>query len=308
MNTQHPGFSTFLFEAQTRDGCAVVGGGIARAGGDTGRRELAESVAQLELRHAADPHELDYLLATHVCAHCAAGILVLGLSVRVPGFPGPAGGILGSPHRAIGSARGLAESIGDGFSVATRPGGPGIALAGTAGQARQLLSTAGAAEDGMDGLQRIGEAAVEAGIRLAVLVADGTGVPDAGGVMTLEGTHCACRSPRGVPAQPLGGGGAERPSHPFGRARTPITEHPGKWRSQRACAREVSGPPPGAFARGGAGGLADAVDPGVDGLGCIVAAEGEFGLQVDRLFDELHAAAAGQPRADGGVEIGNVLV
>lgn len=181
------GLRTFLFEAHTGDGCAVVGGGISLAAADAGGQELAASMARLTASAATDPRELDRLLASHVRAHCPAHVRVVGLSVCVPGCPGPAGGIVGSPHRQIGSADSMAEPIGSGFSVAAHPGGPGIALQGTPEQAQRLLDATIPGDGGMAVLEHLGQRAAAAGIRLAVMVADGTGSSRPGAVAALEG-------------------------------------------------------------------------------------------------------------------------
>lgn len=182
--------TTFVFQEFTGDGYPVAAGGICPfLFAAEGKEALRQAVRSYQVAHNTDTFALDYSLAAWLKQHCPADLYAVGVSIRVPGIPGPTGGVIGYPRQTISSADGISEPIGHGLSVAAYPGGPGIVINGSPDLAEQIIRTVQPGTGGEETLRQLADHALKLGISTALLVADGTGTELPGCVMILEGGH-----------------------------------------------------------------------------------------------------------------------
>lgn len=179
-------FRTFIFKEYTKDGYPVLGAGIYPYYTNNDIIYLLSSINKFKIDLLDDPFYIDYALASYINKICPNNIYALGLSINLPNISSQTGGIIGNPHNRGSSAEGLSEDIGNGLSVAAYPGGPGVAIYGSAEEAELILKTVKPEEGGKEKLDRMTDKAKELGIDIAIMISDGTGVKSQGCVMTLE--------------------------------------------------------------------------------------------------------------------------
>lgn len=185
----------------TSEGVGFAVAALCHREGGLSADRLRAAFDTLRIRAGDDAFDVDLQLAQFAQRECPPTVAALGVSVSVPGASGPSGGIIGDPRvpPCPGSER--TEEIGHGLAVAARPGGPGIVVFGPRSLAERVLVSWGVTptlwtlrgtqspKSRCDPLSLSGqlcELARRFGAPLAMAVADGTGVPVAGGVAVLQ--------------------------------------------------------------------------------------------------------------------------
>lgn len=192
--------TALVSQGVTADGLGFAVAGVCRRASGLTAAGLAAVFEALTIRLPVDAFDLDLRLAQYARHQCPPTVVALGLSVLVPGVPGPCGAIIGDPGVPPGSACERAEAIGHGLSMAARPGGPGIVVLGPPSLAERVLSGVTPTFRTLRGEQspkrrcdplccplccQLCEIARRFGAPLALAVTDGTGAPAPGGVAVL---------------------------------------------------------------------------------------------------------------------------
>lgn len=177
---------TFIFRRQTCEGLSLCGAGICASEDCAKADAVIAALTHLRVGNTVDPFDLDCRLAEYVADICPESILAIGLSLDVPGASGPSGGIIGNPRVTIESADGRATDIGHGLSLVALPGGPGIVVLGTPGDAERVLCPVCGAGTDYTVIPDLIRHIQGAGIALAMAVADGSATRCTGGVATLD--------------------------------------------------------------------------------------------------------------------------
>jgi hypothetical protein len=126
-----------------------------------------------------NPILIDRYLAGNLIPLCPEKLIVLGVSINLPGGAGPSGGIIGNPHREVFSARGEFEDIGCGLTLFARPEGPGIVFSGGISQRESLRKNLLNIYDRDNIIALISNMAKTGKFRLVMAIFDGT--PSLGG-------------------------------------------------------------------------------------------------------------------------------
>lgn len=185
---------TFIFKEHTKESYEVIGAGIYTYNAKNDIIYLMSSLKEFKIRLVDDPFYIDYVLCSYIKKNCPKSIYALGVSIYLPGVKSQTGGIIGNPHSRITSADGLSEDLGHGLSAAAYPGGPGIIICGTTTEAEIILKTVNPEEGGKKSLSIMLNKAKSLGIKMAVLISDGSGIKSQGCVITLENNAVRCIS------------------------------------------------------------------------------------------------------------------
>ena len=181
--------AAFTFSGDGRGGFGFAGAVICPAEKETELAQLAAGFAEYHASSDADPYDIDHRFAEFATRVCPDWICALGMSFRVPGAMGPAGGIIGSPRQVISSAAGTAEDLGNGLSVAALPGGPGVVIQGTPAQAARVSAAFSSAENGSTFAAKLTPRLRAERIELAIAVCDGSGPGMQGCALALNGAE-----------------------------------------------------------------------------------------------------------------------
>lgn len=185
---------TFIFKEYTKDSYQVIGAGIYPCNTKNDIIYLISSLKKFQIKPIDDPFYVDYALSSYITKNCPKSINALGVSIYIPSIKSQTGGIIGNPHSRGTSADGLSEYLGNGLSVAAYPGGPGIIICGTTKEAEMTLKTVKPEDGGKKSLSIMLNKAKSLGIKMAVLISDGSGTKSQGCVMTLENNAVRCIS------------------------------------------------------------------------------------------------------------------
>lgn len=181
-------FATFLMKDYTKDGYPIAMAGICPFGLTHSMKiELQNLMQNYSFPKTKDIFEIDYFMANYFSQKAPSYILAWGITLHIPGNPGPTGGIIGNPHIDINSADGSSEDIGNGLSVAAYPGGPGIVIAGNSAMAKKILNQVKPAQGGKTPLMLMAKNALDIYIPTAIMITDGTGPNIIGCAMAIEG-------------------------------------------------------------------------------------------------------------------------
>lgn len=175
----------FLIGGQTKDGFPYLA---------AGKQSLPDPQYFIVLRSLLDkfsvpphcsPQSLDRLLAAEL-SKARPWPDLIGCTIKVPGIPGPTGGVLGKPsHKAIPAANNL-EILGDGWKILSFQGSPGLAYKEAAGRTFYPEIK----REGIPGKELLLQLAVQAyssGVEELIAITDGTGKSARGSALIQYG-------------------------------------------------------------------------------------------------------------------------
>lgn len=147
---------------------------------------FTESLRELRLCCESDVVEIDRRPAALLAERAPNWLEAVGVSLHVPGAPGPTGGIIGSPRDDVVSAHGACRLPGGDLSVCALPGGPGLVAAADPVCVEALLDGVGAGAWGRDVLDEVRAKLDASRVPVAIAVCDGTGPGRWPSAMTYE--------------------------------------------------------------------------------------------------------------------------
>lgn len=148
---------------------------------------LGRAAGGCRLEPGDDERTVDWKLCKALLEADTDAMPAIGASIRAPWVRRPCGGVLGSPNQSPRSAEGVLECLEEGVCLFTLPGKLGVAAVADPDILKRVLrgvdfEGAGllkAREAILTGLERMG-------IETAILVADGCGPENTGGVSVLD--------------------------------------------------------------------------------------------------------------------------
>lgn len=161
---------------------------------------LGRAVGRCRLEPGDDERTVDWKLCKALLEADTEAMPVVGASIRAPWVRQPCGGVLGSPNQSPRSAEGVLECLEEGVCLFTLPGKLGVAAVADPGILERVLRGVDfeqtcllkAREAILRGLER-------RGIETAILVADGCGPENTGGISILyEGRRIHGRFKEGL--------------------------------------------------------------------------------------------------------------
>ena len=139
-------------------------------------REHLLRLQRLDFSAVTDFYLLDLRIAEVVCDNSPDGLFAAGVSVRVDGMPVSTGGVIGSPRQKILSAEDVeAEDLGNGLSLLSFAGGPGLLAACPLDTATRLYRSLENINDPKDRSLFILSALSKLSVDTFMLVQDGSG-------------------------------------------------------------------------------------------------------------------------------------
>ncbi|MDR1731678.1 MAG: hypothetical protein LBR61_06240 [Synergistaceae bacterium] len=160
-------------------------GGFCQSGTERLCEEEMRRLEHLNLSSCRDLFLLDKKAAEAVQERAKSFIYAVGITFRHPEICASTGGVLGNPNREGRSSEGTTEDIGNGFSMFSHPGGPGVVIRG---DAETLEPLARMSFNGLKGGKKaeIAEAVLrENAVEVYMILTDGTG-PDAEGILRIR--------------------------------------------------------------------------------------------------------------------------
>jgi len=176
-------YEGLLTHVKTREGAIIAAGGICQKGYAADWQRQLQKLESIPFRMTSDLFDIDYTLACALKNIAEDTLLLVGASVRLPvqlSVGQSTGGVLGDPRMEITSSDGVAAAMENGFSLYTRPGGPGIAVSAGPEAAKRL------AKEAKTGLgkpwweKHFCTCVRECGADMGILVFDGTGTATGG--------------------------------------------------------------------------------------------------------------------------------
>lgn len=167
----------FAFSGKTLDNHSVIGAGICDKIYSRDVKQYFKNIDKINLgaNDKSKPFEIDYLLNARVASLAPDYVYGLALSVNVENAKGFTGGIIGKPGSLGQTSDGLCQNIGNGLSVVSLPGGPGMLIRGSTSTIKSIFINIVLGENRLISPKGIIKELQNHGVDIALIVTDGTG-------------------------------------------------------------------------------------------------------------------------------------